>query len=108
MVFRILCAIAIALTVPVSQLQTVSVRIECCCPDPQQCHCPDHSKDRPTQPSLRACHRTQHETVSPQAPSFDTTEVAIATVPPRVIARAIVELPAPHAAPLPEEPYGPS
>ncbi len=103
-----LCALAIALTVPVSQLQTVSVRIECCCPDPQQCHCPDHSKDHSTQPAMRACHRTQHDTVSPQAPSVDLSPVAVAIVPPRVIAPAIVALPAPHTAPLPEEPYGPS
>ncbi len=108
MVLRLLLAIATALTVPVSQLQTASVRIECCCPDPQHCHCPDHSKERPAQPTMRACHRTRHDVVSPQLPSFAAPEVAVASAPPRVIARALVALPAPHAAPLSEEPYGPS
>jgi hypothetical protein len=107
-VLRLLLAIAVALTVPVSQLRTVAIVTECCCPDPAQCHCPDHGKDHSTQPSMRACHRTQHEAMSPQLPSFSPPQIALAIAPPRTLVRALAAMPAPHATPETGEPYGPS
>lgn len=35
-------ALIVALAMPVSQLRTMSVVKACCCPDPSNCHCPDH------------------------------------------------------------------
>jgi hypothetical protein len=101
-------AIVVALAVPVSELRTISITTTCCCPDPTRCHCPDHKPDHSKQPSIRACHRTQHEAVAPQLPSFSPPEVALAIAPPRIVHVAIAAPLAPHAAPSPEEPYGPS
>jgi hypothetical protein len=101
-------AIVVALAVPVSELRTVSITTTCCCPDPAKCHCPDHQPDHSKQPSMRACHRSQHEAVAPQLPSFTPPALALAIAPARV-ASITVSLPrAPHAAPSPQEPYGPS
>jgi hypothetical protein len=102
-----LVAIVVALAVPTSQLRTFAVVEQCCCPDPSNCHCP-HDVDHSTQPSMRACHKTQHEIVSPEAPAFAAPEVALAAPPARVIALAPAAIPAPHAAPVPARPDAPS
>lgn len=108
MIVRILLALAVALSVPTSQLRTISIVTTCCCPDPAKCHCPDHKADLDGVPSIRACHKTSHETVAPQLPSFSPPEVAIAIPAPHV-APGIVNAPSlPHEAPVPDEPYGPS
>jgi hypothetical protein len=101
-------AIVVALAVPVSELRTYSIVTQCCCPDPSNCHCPDHNPDHSTQPSMRACHRTSHEMVAPQLPSFRPVEIALAIAPPLVAAPAVIAMPEPHVAPTPGEPYGPS
>ncbi len=101
-------AIVVALAVPVSQLRTISIVTTCCCPDPAKCHCPDHKGDPSQVPSIRACHKSRHEVVAPQLPSFAPPEVALALAPPRV-APAVIAAPAfPHPAPPDDEPYGPS
>ncbi len=101
-------AIVVALAVPVSELRTISITATCCCPDSTKCHCPDHKADPGGQSSMRACHRTRHEAVAPQLPSFSPPEVALAIAPPRVAYVAIAAPPAPRAAPELDEPYGPS
>lgn len=101
-------ALVVALAVPISQLRTISIVTTCCCPDPAKCHCPDHKADHSKVPSIRACHKSSHEIVAPQLPSFTNAQVAIAIPTPRV-APAIVAVPRnPHEAPVPDEPYGPS
>lgn len=108
MVVRILIALAVALTVPTSQLRTVSVVVTCCCPDPAKCHCPDHKPDHNGVPAMRACHKSSHESISPQLPSFSPPQVAVALPAPRV-APAVIHAPElPPEAPAPDEPYGPS
>lgn len=101
-------AIVLALTVPVSQLQTVSNTKSCCCPDPERCHCPDHLPGTSTQPSMRACHQTSHATVAPQLPAFTSPVIATAGAPLRAI--ALLEHPRsmPHAPPPPARPAAPS
>ena len=108
MAVRLLLAICVVLTLPVSQLRTVSITTTCCCPDPANCHCPDHKPDHSGQPAVRACHRTKHEVVAPEAPSFTSPEVAIAIAPPRVAHAAPIALSSPHETPATDEPYGPS
>jgi hypothetical protein len=102
-------AVVVALTVPIAQLKTFTVQQACCCPDPSRCHCPDH---KPTEPgenaSLRACHRTQHELVSPQLPSFTLPAIAVVDAPARLAGQAQSPMFAPHAPPAAAPPYGPS
>jgi hypothetical protein len=101
-------AIVVALAVPVSQLRTISIIKTCCCPDPAHCHCPDHQAGPSSQPSIRACHKTERAVVAPEAPAFRAPAVAVALVP--VIAILVPEhaIPAPHPAPPPTRPDAPS
>ncbi len=101
-------AIVVALAVPVSQLRTVSTTTTCCCPDPTKCHCPDEKPDHSKGPSMRACHKERHDSVGPQLPSFEPPGVAIAIAPPRSTPVVVAVVRTPHAAPVPDEPYGPS
>ncbi len=101
-------AIAVALSVPVSQLRTITIVTECCCPDPSNCHCPDHKPDSSKQSSLRACHRTAHDIISPEAPAFVAPQLAFAAAPQRAAEPAILALADPHAAPAPARPDVPS
>jgi hypothetical protein len=103
-----LVAIVVALSVPISQLRTVAVVTKCCCPDPAHCHCPDHKPDHSTEPTLRACHRTQQEAVAPQLPAFAAPEVAIATTSARVTVAIASPIAAPHPAPAARRPDAPS
>jgi hypothetical protein len=101
-------AICVALAVPVSQLRLRTVIIECCCPDPAHCHCPDQQPGSTGGPSMGACHKTQHELVSPEAPAFAAPMIPMS--PPQV-ALAYAEPPAlasPSSSPDPAPPYGPS
>jgi hypothetical protein len=101
-------AIVVALAVPVSQLRTIAIIKNCCCPDPAHCHCPDHKTDAQDQPSMRACHNVERAVIAPQLPAFSppvATAVVIAAVTARVAAPAI---PAPHPAPPPTRPDAPS
>ena len=100
-------ALVLALGVPVAQLRLVSVKTECCCPDPSNCHCPDHGKDRSTQSTMRACHKTQQLSVSPELPVFETSaELAVAVDRPALV--PAIPLPRPLPAPLPRRPDAPS
>jgi hypothetical protein len=104
----VVVAIVLALTVPVSQLRTVSIVKSCCCPDPERCHCPDHDPGKSTQPSMRACHQTSHAIVAPHLPAFTPPAVAIAAAPARVIALVTYSISDPHGAPPPARPDAPS
>ena len=104
----IVVAIVVAIAVPVSQLRTISVIKECCCPDPADCHCPDHDASRPTQPTMRACHSTETAVVAPQLPVFHAPVIS-ALVAPALVAIAVHgSIPAPHPAPAPARPAAPS
>lgn len=101
-------AIVVAVSVPVSQLRTVSSNVTCCCPDQSHCHCP-HGKPGPSKcPSMKTCHQQGQLTVGPQLPSFSSPEVAIAIAPPRTAPAPFVAPGVPHAEPISDEPYGPS
>jgi hypothetical protein len=101
-------ALVVALAVPVAQLRTDRVVIDCCCPDPSNCHCPDHNPDHSSQPAMRDCHRTRHQLVSPQAPAFVASRVAIGVGARRALPIAVLPPKAPHVSPDADEPYGPS
>jgi hypothetical protein len=101
-------AIVVALAVPVTQLRTAWVAKVCCCPDPANCHCPDHKADPSSQPSLRACHNTERVMVAPQLPAFRAPAVVIALAPTAELAVVDHAIPAPHPAPPPIRPDAPS
>jgi hypothetical protein len=107
-VSTIVVAIAVALSVPVSQLRTITVIKSCCCPDPTNCHCPDDSKDTSSQPSMRACHNTERAIMAPQLPAFTPPVIAVAAVPAIAVIAAAPPLPDPHPAPPPIRPDAPS
>ncbi|HEX7841109.1 MAG TPA: hypothetical protein VF469_26710 [Kofleriaceae bacterium] len=107
-VSTIVVAILVALAVPVSQLRTVTIVKSCCCPDPSNCHCPDHKADSPQQPSMRACHNTERAIVSPELPAFRAPVIAIAQAPAVAIALVATPIAAPHPAPPPIRPAAPS
>jgi hypothetical protein len=104
----VLVAFVVALAVPVSQLRTFAIQTSCCCPDPAHCHCPDHAPDHGNGSSMRACHKTAHEIVSPVAPAFAAPDVVIATAPARALSRTAWTIAEPHAAPAPARPAAPS
>jgi hypothetical protein len=104
----IVVAIIVALAVPVSQLRTISIVKACCCPDPSNCHCPDHQDDSPSQPSMRACHNTERAVIAPQLPAFTAPIIAVVAAPAVAIVAAAPSIPAPHPAPPPTRPDAPS
>ena len=101
-------AIVLAICVPVSQLRTATHETECCCPDPDQCKCPDHQPDKSTQSKMRACHKTTQSFVAPVSPAFVPPQIVLAARPEVVAITAAFSLPAPHPSPLPRRPDAPS
>jgi hypothetical protein len=104
----VVVAILVGLAVPVSQLRTITVIKSCCCPDPSNCHCPDHKADSTPQSSMRACHSTERAIVAPQLPAFRAPGVAITPAPAPVAIAVAAPIPAPHPAPPPPRPDAPS
>lgn len=104
----VVVAILLALGVPFAQLRTIETRIECCCPSPEHCKCPDHKPDAQGQPMMRACHKTQHDVVSPQLPAFVPIVVELATAAPQLDMPIVHVLADPLPAPPPRRPDAPS
>jgi hypothetical protein len=104
----IVVAIVLAISVPVSQLHTVATQTECCCPDPDQCKCPDHKGDTTTQPIMRACHKTQHQFVAPVLPAFVPPAIDIVVALEPVAFEPAFTHADPHPAPAPHRPDAPS
>ncbi|HET7502581.1 MAG TPA: hypothetical protein VFK02_16285 [Kofleriaceae bacterium] len=107
-VSTVVVAIVVALAVPGSQLRAVSIVRECCCPDPSNCHCPDHKPDPSSQPSVRECHNSERAIVAPELPAFTAPVIAIAAAPAALGPASVPSIPAPHAAPPPPRPDAPS
>jgi hypothetical protein len=107
-VSTVVVAIVVALAVPVSQLRTVTILKTCCCPDPSNCHCPDHQVDPSSQPSMRPCHNSEQVLVAPQLPVFSAPAVAAVQAPVAPTLVTEPRIPAPHQAPPPIRPDAPS
>jgi hypothetical protein len=106
--YSMIVAVIVMIAVPVSQLRTISVQTECCCPDGVKCHCSDH-KDVPTgQASIKECHKKTNILASPSSPDI-AKPVAIAAAPSseRILALEF-PLTSPHGPPNPARPPGPS
>jgi hypothetical protein len=104
----IVVAAIVAFAVPVSQLRTVAIVKSCCCPDPSDCHCPDHATKPPSSPAMRACHNTEQVIVAPQLPAFHAPVMAMAPVSVAVTVAFDQPIPSPHPAPPPARPDAPS
>lgn len=101
-------ALALAVLVPVAQLQTVADQPACCCPDPETCKCPEHKPPTPFDTTMRACHNSAPDLVQTQLPQFVPPALPSVTVPSEVVAVVATRLPAPHPAPAPGRPDAPS
>jgi hypothetical protein len=106
-VYTIMVAVIVMLAVPVSQLRIVTVNHECCCPDPDKCHCPT-DKDAPSDTSMKACHSSTELIASAAAPMFVPQDYVDVPRPVTPIATAEIQLPKPHAPPMLDRPRGPS
>ncbi len=104
----IVVAIVLAISVPVSQLHTASLQSQCCCPDPDHCKCPEHEPDSRPDPSMRACHKTTHQFVSPVLPVFVTSVDQVALAPQPAATEVVFVHGVPHAPPVPLRPDAPS
>ena len=102
-----LVALVVALVLPVSQLRIVVVIASCCCPDPDDCHCPDHDTDTGEAPTIKQCHRSADtlESAAAPAPLLVARDVL---VPARAAVVLHHPLSAPHSTPILERPRGPS
>ena len=104
----LIVTLLLALTMPVSQLRTVTIDVSCCCPDPESCHCPDGSDGNGDQPHLETCHKYTQVHVAPVLPAFTAPVAgALPAAPARATAVNHV-LGAPHAPPPPPRPAAPS
>jgi hypothetical protein len=103
-----LCAVMVAIAVPVGQVPTYSVQHHCCCPDQANCHCPKHAAPHGGTPSMRTCHEETRLVASSSAAPLANAVVAIEVAKPAPIAAPTTRLPAPHAPPDPDQPAAPS
>jgi hypothetical protein len=106
--YSIMVCVIVMLAVPVSQLRLVSTRIECCCPDPSNCHCPDHGKDTPAQDTMNACHKSSTTFASADAPAFSPPDVTAVAAPAEHVTTVAFIVTEPHEPPSPDRPRGPS
>ncbi len=101
-------AVIVMFALPLSQLRTISIRVECCCPDPSKCHCPDHEPNTSQQPSIKACHKSSQAFEAPTTPAFLPAAIEAPSVPARAVAQAHYSLTHPHEPPSLDRPRGPS
>jgi hypothetical protein len=104
--FVVVLAVIVAL--PVSQLRLVTVIVECCCPDPAHCHCPDHHPTSTPHDTIQACHKSSDTFESASAPSFAPAIVVTEIVPTRALVAVHHAHATPHEPPSPERPSAPS
>jgi hypothetical protein len=104
----ILVAVIVMIALPVSQLRTVSVYVECCCPDPTRCHCPESGKPVPGQSTMNDCHKSSQVIASSAASELQgPAPLAVPSPARRTLA---IEFPVrlPHEPPNPARPSAPS
>jgi len=101
-------AFVLALCVPFGQLRTVSTRVECCCPDPDTCKCPDHKADHSGQPKMEKCHKSTHEGLANQLAAFIPPTLHETVAPALLSPAPTFSLPRPHDEPPPQRPAAPS
>lgn len=106
--YSLTIAVIVMFALPISQLRTVTVTVECCCPDPTKCHCPDHDKDPSQQPTMKACHKSSNAFEAPTVPQFTAVASETVTLPARAIAAIDHALTHPHLPPSLAAPRGPS
>ena len=106
--YSLIVGVLVMLAVPVSQLRLVSIRVECCCPDPDHCKCPDHRKSQVDDTKIEPCHKSRDVIASGTTDTFPVPEITVIDAP--AVEVASVELPTsePHEPPSPKRPRGPS
>jgi hypothetical protein len=106
--YSLTIAVIVMFALPISQLRTVAIAVQCCCPDPTRCHCPDHGKDTSQQPSIKACHKTSQTFEAPTVQTFTPVAIESVSAPVQAIATVDHALTHPHQPPSLAAPRGPS
>lgn len=106
--YTLLVGVIVMLAVPVSQLRLVVDRVECCCPDPEQCKCPDHDKKGPSQTTIQACHKKSEAIANAASHAFAMPTVTVIARPAEQIASIEFPVTEPHEPPSLDRPRGPS
>lgn len=106
--YSLTIAVIVMFALPISQLRTVSITVECCCPDPAKCHCPDHEPDHGAQPTIKACHKSSQSFEAPSTSPVVLAAIETLVTPPRVIGTIDHALANPHLPPSLPAPRGPS
>jgi hypothetical protein len=106
--YTIMVCVIVMLAVPVSQLRLVSTRVECCCPDQKNCHCPDHDTDAPSQTSIKACHKSSSIVATADAPAVAVSALDVLDAPTLRSTSVEFSVSQPHEPPSPSRPPGPS
>jgi hypothetical protein len=105
---RLAMVFALIAALPVSQLRLITVIIECCCPDPDHCNCPDHPTSNGSHSTMLPCHKSVDTLESASAPSFTPDLVVVELVPARALVAIHHTHATPHEPPSPERPSAPS
>jgi hypothetical protein len=104
----VIVAVMLIFGVQIAQLQTFSEQTECCCPDPNNCKCPDHKPDQSQQTSMRACHKSAPPAVTAQLAAFVAPALPELRAPTVATPAIAPPIPAPHPPPAPRRPDAPS
>jgi hypothetical protein len=106
--FQIAVVLALLAALPVSQLRLLSYIVDCCCPDPDHCSCPDHPSAQGTHSKMVPCHKTVDTLESAGTPSFTPGFVITELVPARALVSIHHTYATPHEPPSLERPSAPS
>lgn len=106
--YSIMVAVIVLIALPVSQLRTVSVFVECCCPDPTRCHCPEPGKPVPGQPTMSDCHKSGQIIAISAAAELQAPPLQVVPSPPRRALTVVFPVRLPHEPPSPARPPAPS
>jgi hypothetical protein len=104
----LLTALVLLVALPVGQLRLSYAAKSCCCADASKCKCPDHKPSSGKEPSMRACHKTQHDVVSPEMPAFQAPVATNVDAPVRNADTVDFALAQPHVPPVLRRARGPS
>jgi hypothetical protein len=105
---KVAVVFALFAALPVSQLRLITVIIECCCPDPDHCNCPEHPTSNGSHSTMLPCHKSVETLESASAPSFAPDLVVVELVPARALVAIHHTHATPHEPPSLERPSAPS
>jgi hypothetical protein len=106
--YSLIVGVFVMIALPVSQLRLATMRVECCCPDPDHCKCPDHGKNTSGQPTMQPCHKTSEAIASGSSAELSIPQIAAIDVPATQVVHVSFVISDPHEPPSPPRPPRPS